>query len=127
MRIIVFLSGGMNVMRSTLMYMSLMLLATACASDSRTPMERFVYTKDMVVRENHNISGYLDSRSGVDVENVKEVQPGVLEYSLIGKKGWLRDDPDKRCRYIFVVSKQEGAIIGWRYNGNPEYCVQSRG
>ncbi len=69
-----------------------------------------------------NVSGYLRPQSGVNLEDVKEVQPGILEYSFIDKVK-IFIPVEKKCRFILVVQKDTGTITGWRYNGNPEYCT----
>lgn len=89
-------------------------------------MRRFVQTKDFVVMRQENIHGYLDPHSGVNLESVTEVRPGVLEYSLLVKYP-IFNSAERRCRFIFVAQKDTGTIIDWRYNGKPEYCTQSRG
>jgi len=89
-------------------------------------MRRFVESTDYSVMRQENIHGYLDPHSGVTLEAVKEVRTGILEYALLAKYPIFYSE-EKRCRFIFVVKKDTGTIIDWRYNGKPEYCTQNRG
>jgi hypothetical protein len=97
---------------------------SACASDSTEAMRRFVYWRDRNVAEQENINTYLKPRSGVALESVHEIRPGVMEYSVKSKRWFTADEA--QCRFIFVVDKDSATVIGWRYNGKPEYCFQNR-
>jgi hypothetical protein len=99
----------------------------ACSSfTNEDAMRRFVESTDNSVMRQEKIHGYLDPHSGVTLEGVKEVRPGILEYSLLAKYP-IFYSAEKRCRFIFVVQKDTGTIIDWRYNGKAEYCTQNRG
>lgn len=102
----------------------LLFAISACAGNLDDARKRFVYWMDRDVTEQKNISSYLRPKSGVELEGVQEVRPGVMEYSLKGKR-WFTSEEDK-CKFIFVVAKDSGTVIGWRYNGKPENCLQVR-
>lgn len=87
-------------------------------------MQRFVDGMDIVVKKGRSINPYLES-TAISVQNIQEVQTGVIEYSFVQTSMWYVD-PDKRCKFIFVAKKDTGTIIGWRYNDKPEYCLQSQ-
>ena len=84
-------------------------------------MQRFVESIDNTVMRQEKITRYLDLHSGVTLKGVKEVRPGIMEYSLQLKYP-IFHLAEKRCSFIFVVQKQTGKIIDWRYNGKPERC-----
>ncbi len=88
-------------------------------------MQRFVHQMDMDVSQHENISGYLKPTSGVTLENMQEVRSGVMEYSFKDKLVLFTSEKEK-CRFIFVVEKNAGTIIDWKYNGRPENCLQSK-
>ena len=78
---------------------------------------------DQNVAQHENINGYLSPTSGVALEGVQEVRPGVIEYAFEPRHYWSEE---VKCKFIFVVVKETGTIIGWRYNGKPENCLQAR-
>lgn len=53
------------------------------------------------------------------IQEIREVRPGVMEYFFEWGK---LSRPGKECKFVFVVEKDTEKIIGWRYNGNPDYC-----
>ncbi|MFZ5524671.1 MAG: hypothetical protein ACOY9D_11415 [Pseudomonadota bacterium] len=115
----------MKVNRFAFSCLPLLFVISACAGTQAEAMQRFVYHKDMAVSRQENIGGYLkpkSGRSGVSLEGVQEVQPGVMEYSFIDKLK-IFVSAEKKCRFILIAQKDTGTIIGWRYNGNPEYCT----
>ena len=103
---------------------ALLLILTACATASQSEMKRFVDVKDEVVRSGSSIYPYLKSKA-VSIDYSQEVQPGVVEYAFIETFKW-HVDPDKRCKFIFVVEKDTGTITAWKYNNKPEYCLENR-
>jgi hypothetical protein len=112
-------------MRSIYISVFLAALLSACYATS-TPqgMKRFVDIKEWVVKSKQRVDGYLEKTTGVDLLGIQEIRPGVLEYSFIDKKKYRPfEDPSKNsCKFIFVVDKNTGVIIGWRYNDKSEYC-----
>lgn len=103
---------------------SLLFAISACATDINPAMRRFVDGMDNVVRKGSSINAYLKS-SVISIQHIQEVQAGVMEYFFI-QTNILFVDSDKRCKFVFVVKKDTGTIIGWRYNDKPEYCLQSQ-
>jgi hypothetical protein len=103
---------------------ALLFAISACATDIHPAMKRFADGKDIVVRERSSIYGYLKSPA-ISIQHIQEVQSGVMEYFFI-RTNTLFVDSDKRCKFVFVVKKDTGTIIGWRYNDKPEYCLQSQ-
>jgi hypothetical protein len=75
--------------------------------------------------KNNSINDYINPRAGFAVESVQEVQPGVMEYSLVDKL-ILFVPVEKKCRIIVVVEKETGTMTSWRYNSKPEYCTANR-
>jgi|SRR5665647_928931 len=113
-----------------LLYIPLFCVLTACGNpfireDPSAGMKRFADWNDKYVREhNQNIDAFLSPHSGVLLEGAQETRPGVMEYSFVGKI-WFTPD-EKKCRFIFVVEKDTGTIIGWSYKSKPEYCYNNR-
>ena len=106
--------------------MAALFVNTACASRTEEDaMQIFVEQKNMTILQKTNIDGYLNPRSGVTLEGVQEVQPGVMEYSFVDKLK-LFVPAKKKCRFIAVVQKDTGIMTGWRYNSKPEYCTSNR-
>lgn len=99
----------------------------ACASQTHEEaMQLFVYQMSMTVfRNKANIERFLKPQSGVALESVQEVQPGVMEYAFVDKLT-LFVPLEKKCRIIVVVQKDTGTMIDWRYNSKPEYCSANR-
>lgn len=115
----------MNVNKCAWKYVPLIYAITACAGTQSEAMQRFVYHKEMAVSRHEDIDGYLkpsSGRSGVSPEGVQEIKPGVMEYAFVDKLQ-IFVPAEKKCRFILVVQKDTGTIIGWKYNGNPEYCT----
>jgi len=88
-------------------------------------MRLFAEHKDTTVWRKTNIHDYLSPQSGVNLEDKREVQPGIVEYNLVDKL-IIFVPAEKKCRFIFTVREDTGEIIGWRYNGKPEYCTSNR-
>lgn len=85
-------------------------------------MKRFVDINNIVVGRHDGIDNYLISKY-LFVQSIKEVNPGVLEYLFIETEALHPyKDPEKLCKFIFVVDKKTMVITDWRYNGKPEYC-----
>ena len=87
-------------------------------------MRLFAEQTNMTILRKTNIDAYLSPRSGVALEGVQEVQFGVMEYSFVDKLT-LFVPVEKKCRFIVVVQKDTGTMIGWRYNSKPEYCTSN--
>jgi hypothetical protein len=96
----------------------------SCASQQthEEAMQLFVEQKNMTIRDKTNIEAYLNPQSGVALEGVQEVQPGVMEYAFVDRLK-LFVPVEKKCRIIVVVEKDTGTMISWKYNGKPEYCT----
>jgi len=108
-------------------FLPLIFVITACAGTLNEAMQRFVYHKDEGVRRQENIDEWLQpssGRSGSSLESAQEVKPGVMEYAFVDKLK-IFVPAAKKCRFILVVQKSTGTIIGWRYNSNPEYCTSN--
>ncbi|MEQ1837332.1 MAG: hypothetical protein ABL858_03170 [Candidatus Nitrotoga sp.] len=106
--------------------MAALFVNTACASRTgEDAMQIFVEQTNMTISRKTNIDAYLKPRSGVTLEGVQEVQPGVMEYSFVDKLK-LFVPAEKKCRFIVVVQKDTGAMTSWRYNSKPEYCTSNR-
>jgi hypothetical protein len=110
-------------MRAKLLSLLLALVSTACVGDNSQAMKRFVDGTEIVVREHRSIKRYLTS-SAVAIQDIREVSPKVMEYSFVETYRWMVE-PDKRCRFVFIVDKETELILGWRYNDKPQYCLQS--
>ena len=87
----------------------LILFATAACTvwTQKDAMQLFAFQMNNDVAKGHYIYGYLNPKSAVVLLDSREVRPGVMEYSF----------EDKRAKWA------SGIIIGWRYNGNPNYCT----
>jgi hypothetical protein len=114
--------------RYTVTSIFLLFVISACARDNSTPMQRFADGKDRVVREHRsNINSYLKSPylypPVTSTPSIQESQSEIMEYSFT--QNGMDSHPERRCKFIFVVQKATGTIIGWRYNDKPEYCLQA--
>jgi len=90
-------------------------------------MNRFKYWMDQDVAQQENISIFLRPHLLFAAKHIEEVRPGVMEYSFEPEHYyWFGNTEDMKCKFIFVVAKDTGTIIGWRYNGKPENCQQNR-
>ncbi len=110
-------------MRAMMMFFVVLVTTTACSGISefkRDAEQNFRDIKDDVVRQNVHISGYLKSPT-VSLQDMSEVRTGIVEYAFVELGKWFTA-PEERCKFILVVEKNSGTIIGWRYNGKPEYC-----
>ncbi|MBI2779326.1 MAG: hypothetical protein HYX62_06045 [Gammaproteobacteria bacterium] len=101
----------------------LLIAVSACATDHSEAMKRFKAQRDKNVSEKANINDFIGPNKLSVVRDVREVRPGVLEYSFEPRHYWSEE---VKCKYIFVVAKDTGTVIGWRYNGKPENCLQAR-
>jgi len=119
----------MFVIRSSkiLIPVATLLVIAACASQTHEEaMQLFVeHTNMIVLGKKANIERFLKPRSGYALEGVQEVEPGIMEYSLVDKL-ILFVPVEKKCRIIVVVQKETGTMINWRYNSKPEYCTENR-
>jgi len=88
-------------------------------------MRLFAEHQDSSVARKHNIEALLNPRSAVVLLGVQEAQPGVIEYSFEYKKAKWFTPAEAKCRYIVSVEKATGTMIGWRYNGNRDYCTDN--
>jgi hypothetical protein len=79
----------------------------------------------MTIARKRNVEDYLNPRSAVVSTGSQEVKSGVMEYSFEEKRAKLFRSAEEKCRFIVVVEKDTGTMIGWRYNGNPEYCTDN--
>ena len=114
----------MQIHKARLSLLMFLFAISACAENPIEARQRWVYWSDRTVADHENIKGFIISTSGVALEDVKEVRPGVMEYYFRDKRIFTGDK--ERCRFVYVVETNTGTVIGWRYNGNPEYCVQVR-
>jgi hypothetical protein len=80
---------------------------------------------DTTIARKRNIEDYLNPRSAVVSTSVQEVKSGKMEYTFEEKLAKLYRSAEEKCRFIVVVEKDTGKMIGWRYNGNPEYCTDN--
>lgn len=71
------------------------------------------------------VRALLSPTSAVVLKGKQEVQPGVMEYAFEEKKAKWFTPAEAKCRFIVLVEKDTGTMIGWRYNGNPEYCAEN--
>lgn len=109
-----------------LLLLSILVVSASCSSRSYLDaMQLFVERKDTVVMRQEKIQEYLSPSSGVNLEDMKEISPDVEEYFLVDKVK-IFVPVEKKCRFVFIVQKSTGTIIGWRYNGKPEYCTSNR-
>ena len=105
---------------------ALIFAVTGCMTWTQEDGKRlFVEHTNYSVAIKQNIAGYLNPRSLVVLLGTQEVQPGVMEYSFEEKRAKLFRPAEEKCRFIVVVDKATGTMIGWRYNGNPEYCTEN--
>ena len=108
----------------------LLLLATLVANMScsswthKDAMRLFAEHMDTSVMRQEKIQEYLSPHSGVSLEDKKEVQFGLMEYSFVDKLK-IFVPVEKKCRFIWVVKKDTSTITGWRYNSKPEYCTSN--
>lgn len=100
---------------------------TGCASQTHEDaMRLFVEQMNMTVFQNKtNIQSFLKPQSGVALEGMQEVRPGVTEYAFVDKLT-LFVPPEKKCRISVIVQKNTGTMTDWRYNSKPEYCTANR-
>lgn len=109
-----------------LLLLAALLVNTACASRTEEDrMQLFVKHMNATILKKTYIDGYLNPRSGVTLEGVQEVQPGVMEYFFVDKLR-LFVPAERKCRFILIVQKETGIVTDWRYNGKPEYCTSNR-
>ncbi len=101
----------------------LLFAVAACATDRSAAMQRFKGQMDQNVIEQSNITPYIGPNTLDVLRDVQEVRPGVMEYSFESRHYW---SVEVKCKYIFVVAKDTSRVIGWRYNGKPENCLQAR-
>ena len=66
------------------------------------------------------LSEYTRVYTSATIEEIREVQPGKMEYYFEWGKGLHK--PGKECKFVFVIEKDTEKIIGWRYNGDPDNC-----
>lgn len=86
------------------------------------PTKAFKETMDYYVGNRKPLSEFtrVYISPPVIIEEIREVRPGVMEYFFEEGKGF--HSPGKECKFVLVVEKDTEKIIGWRYNGNPDYC-----
>jgi hypothetical protein len=114
----------MKTNKARLSSLILLLAITACTTwTQEDAMHLFAVQQDMSIANKDNIDRVLNPRSAVVLLGVQEVQPGVMEYSFEDKKAKWFTPAEAKCRFIVMVNKDSGTEIGWRYNGNPEYCI----
>jgi hypothetical protein len=111
----------LQIPKAKLIFLIILFTISACVGDPIAGMERFKYHKDRAVSERDNINDWLNPRAAVVARDVQEVRPGVMEYSFEPKHSW-----EVECKFILVVEKDTGTVIGWRYNGKPENCQDAR-
>jgi hypothetical protein len=101
-----------------------LVVSASCATHHthEEAMQLFVEQMNMTIREKTNIAVALNPHSGVALVGVQEVQPGLVEYSFVDKMT-LFVPVEMKCRFVVVVEKDTGTMIGWRYNSKPEYCT----
>ena len=109
----------MNAAKLAGLCISLLVAISACAGNALDKMKRFRDQRDQDVAQQENINRFLLPRLLIVVRDVQEVRPGVMEYSFEPKYSWSEE---VKCKFILVVAKDTGTIIGWRYNGKPENC-----
>lgn len=96
------------------------LLVTACMSYWEfTSQQRF--EKNLTARINWSIERY-QSQEGVNFLWSNETGDGKVEYFYGYKTRALFDPAGSACRYVMIVDRSSQLIVGWRINGNPEYC-----
>jgi hypothetical protein len=99
---------------------------TACmAWTHEDAMRLWAEHRDTTVLRKKNIEDYLNPRSAVNLLGIKEVQPNVMEYSFEYKNAKWFTPAEAKCRFIMSVEKGTGSMIGWKYNGNPNYCTDN--
>lgn len=76
-------------------------------------MRLFVEHQNTTVARKENIEGYLNPRSAVVLQEMQEVRPGIMEYSFEDKRSKWFTPAEAKCRFIVVVNKDTGAMIGW--------------
>ena len=115
----------MKIPKAKLISLIILFTISACVGDPIAGMKRFKDQMDKNVAEKHNIEASLHppGYSILGVRKVEEVRPGIMEYSFEPKHFWSEDG---KCKFIFVVAKDTGTVIGWRYNGKPENCQDAR-
>lgn len=97
---------------------------TACMSWTQADAKRlWAEQQDAAIAGRKNIESYLNPRSAVVLIDKKEVKPGIMEYSFEYKRAKWFTSAEEKCRFIVVVNDNSDQMIGWRYNGNPEYCT----
>jgi|ERR1035437_168227 hypothetical protein len=95
-----------------------MLANVACMS----PQQRWKGDMDYYVSHQYHLEYHMRTYGGTAViKDTKELRPGVLEYYIEDGRGILK--PGEECKIVFVVEKATDVIIGWRYYGEPRYCV----
>ena len=105
----------------------LLVAVSACATDHSEAIKRFADQMNRNVADHESINGYLRPGLLFVVKDVREVRPGEVEYFFEPEKFYWWGDAEKmKCKFIFVVAKDTGTVIGWRYNGKPENCLQAR-
>ena len=105
---------------------SLAVLVSCSSWTKEDAMGLFVQQMNMTVyTQKKNIYAFIRPESGVALEGVQEVQPGVMEYSLVDKLT-LFVPAERKCQIIVVVEKDTGTMTSWRYNSKPEYCTANR-
>jgi hypothetical protein len=113
----------LQIPKAKLISLIILFTISACVGDPIAGMRRFKDQMDKSVAEKDNIDTFLHPRVLSVVRNVQEVRTGVMEYSFEPKHFWSEEG---KCKYILIVAKDTGTLIGWRYNGKPENCQNAR-
>lgn len=110
---------------ASLAFLVTLAVSTSCSSFTQEDAMK-VFVESMNADVGHkNINSALGSNTWANLEDKKEVQPGVMEYFFVRKPN-LFVPTGKECRYVYVVTKNTGIVTGWRYNTNPDYCTLRR-
>lgn len=86
------------------------------------PTKVFKETMDYYAGNRKSLSEFtrVYSPPTVAIQEIREVRPGVMEYFFEYGIGFHK--PGKECKFVILVEKNTEKIIGWHYNGDPDYC-----
>ncbi len=116
----------MKIHKAKLSSLISVLAITACMTWTQEDGVRlWAEHRDTTIALKRNVEDYLNPRSAVVLTSMQEVKSGVMEYSFEEKRAKLFRPAEAKCRFIVSVDKDTGTMIGWRYNGNKEYCTDN--
>lgn len=103
-----------------LCFFALVALSVAgCTFFDVSPEQKFKVGLD--ARINWNIGRY-QSQNGVNFARSEETLDGKVEYFYEYKTRGFFDPAGSMCRYVMIVDKSSQVTIGWRFNGQNDYC-----